>query len=103
MLSLHRCCVCHRHNGPIEKVWDTFAYEGRYLHYHTKCIQDVSGNPEKYTHKQVDMALQIYVMIEHSKKDKQKLDELIQLHITEIKRYRPGNNIKYQDGSKRGD
>jgi hypothetical protein len=56
-----KCCFCFQRDDIKNLAYAkmTIAYSTKY-YYHSKCLVDVSGHPEKYGHRAADAAIEIY-------------------------------------------
>ena len=69
-----KVCVFCGNGGDIKKEKDNNMYGG-IKYYHNKCFLSILSSPEKYTHSEVDVALEIEDLIKYRKiEEKQKND-----------------------------
>lgn len=66
-----KCYFCGNKNGVIHSVCDYGIYGevGKRIFYHPECINMVEKDPEKFGHKMMDKALNIYDLREQNIKN----------------------------------
>ena len=81
-----KCCFCKRKDGLLSSVHGHDIYEcdvGKRVFYHDECLQAVTECPERYGHRNVDMAIQI---VERKKKNIKVNESIISDHNKNIKK-----------------
>jgi len=85
-----KCCFCKRTNGLISSVHGYGIYDtevGKRVFYHEECLQVISECPERYSHANVDMAIQICERRERNLKINQDIISKHNNNIKELQHY----------------
>ena len=56
-----KCCFCKAKEGILQSVHthDIYGDVGRRIYYHQECLEIVEVEPQKFSHRTVDKAIQI--------------------------------------------